>query len=146
VQAVLEDVMNDFASHLRRNLMAQIVQRPLYSSVAPIPVLGCHADDQPFYLIPGSRPTRATMFAAIVFLGDESSLPSQEGLRRNDRGDFAEQAPPEHFRLGRQASALTVVQAEAFGSQLLAHLVFFAEIIDGVALLLAQPSRNRNQQ
>jgi hypothetical protein len=26
------------------------------------------------------------------------------------------------------------------------HLVFFAEIIDGVALLLAQLSRNRNQQ
>jgi len=25
-------------------------------------------------------------------------------------------------------------------------LGFFAEIIDGVALLLAQPSRNRNQQ
>ena len=87
------------------------------------------------------------MFAAIVFLGDESSVPSQEGLRRNDRGDFAKQAPPEHLRLGRQAPALIVVQAEAFGSQLLAqHLVFLAEIIDGVALLLAQPSRNRNQQ
>lgn len=87
------------------------------------------------------------MFAAIVFLGDESSVPSQEGLRRNDRGDFAKQAPPENLRLGRQAPTLIVVQAEAFDSQLLAqHLVFFAEIIDGVALLLAQPSRNRNQQ
>jgi hypothetical protein len=39
-QAVLlENVGNGAA----RNLMAQIVQRPLYSSVAPIPVLGCHA-------------------------------------------------------------------------------------------------------
>jgi hypothetical protein len=87
------------------------------------------------------------MFAAVVFLGDEPPVPSQEGLRRNDRSDFAKKAPPERLRLSRQAPALIVVQAEAFGSQLLAqHLVFFAEIVDGVALLLAQPSRNRNQQ
>ena len=54
---------------------------------------------------------------------------------------------PGILALAAKRRALIVVQVEAFGSQLLAqHLVFFAEIIDGVALLLAQPSRNRNQQ
>ena len=129
------------------DLVAQIVQRPLYPPVAPIPILRCHTDDRLFYRIPGSRPARTTVFTAIVFPGDQLPVPGQQGLRRDDRRDFPEDATPEHPGLGSQAPTLIVVQTEAFGSQLLAQYpVFFAEIVDRVALLLAQPTGYGNHE
>jgi len=72
-------------------------------------------------------------------------VPSQEGLRRNDGGDFPQQPTPEHLRFDRQA-ALIVVQPGALSAELLPqHPFLFAEVIDGVALLLAQPTGDRNQ-
>jgi hypothetical protein len=85
------------------------------------------------------------MFAAIVFLGDESSVPSQEGLRRNDRGDFAKQAPGAARASSPWPPSVGVDRRSGGGVWLpvaRAALGFFAEIVDGVALLLAQ----RNQQ
>ncbi|MDH4188001.1 MAG: hypothetical protein OEV08_13490, partial [Nitrospira sp.] len=71
----------------------------------------------------------------------------QEGLRRDDSGDFAKDATPKQLGLGCQAAALIVVQTESFASQLLPeHSVLFAEVIDGVTLLLAQPAGDGNQQ
>jgi hypothetical protein len=74
-------------------------------------------------------------------------VPSQEGFRRNDCGNFPKNATPEHLRLDRQATALIVVQPEALSAELLPqHPILFAEVINDVALLLAQPTGDRNQQ
>ena len=71
----------------------------------------------------------------------------QQGLRSDDGGDFTKDATAKHLGLGCQASALIVVQAESFSSELLAeHPVLLPQVIDRVALLLAQPSGDRNQQ
>jgi len=71
----------------------------------------------------------------------------QEGFRRDDCRDFPKNATPEHLRLGRQAPELIVVQPESFASQLLPqHSILLAEVIDRVALLLAQPTGNGNQK
>ena len=73
--------------------MAQIGQRSLDSPVAPIPVLGGHADHQLLDLILRARTSRATLLAAIIFPGDELAVPSQERLRRDEGRQFMKHAP-----------------------------------------------------
>jgi len=130
-----------------RDLAAQIGQRTLDPPVAPIPVLRCHAKEQVLNLIPGSGPAGAALFAPIVFLGDQLPMPSQERLGSDDGGNFMKDATAQLFGLGCQAPTLVVVQTETLVPELLPeHPVLFAEVIDRVALLLTQPSGDRNQQ
>jgi hypothetical protein len=87
------------------------------------------------------------VLAPIVLLGDQLPVPGQEGFRRDDCRDFPKNATPEHLRLGRQAPALIVVQPETLSSELLPQYpVFFAEVIDRVALLLVQPADDGNHE
>ena len=80
-------------------------------------------------------------------LSDRLPMPSQQGLGSDDGGDFTKDATAKHLGLGCQASALIVVQTGSFSSELLAeHPVLLPQVIDRVALLLAQPSGDRNQQ
>ena len=89
--------------------MAQIGHRSLDTPIAPIPVLSGHASDEILKLIESSGSTRGAVLAAIVFHGDQLSVPSQEGFRRDDGGDFTQQATPQRFGLGGQAAALIIV-------------------------------------
>src|ERR1019366_7066256 len=79
-QTVLPKNVGDGAA---RDLVAQIGQRTLYSPVAPIPVLGGHAHHQLLDVILRARSSRATPLAAIIFPGNQLTVPSQEGLRRD---------------------------------------------------------------
>ena len=68
--------------------MAQVGQGPLDSSIAPAAVLRGHADNQVLNLIADMRPAKATLFAAIIFLGDQSAMPGQKRLWCDDSGQF----------------------------------------------------------
>jgi hypothetical protein len=88
----------------------------------------------------------ASMVPPIVLLGDQLPVPGQEGFRRDDGGEFTQKATPDLLGLGCQAPALVIVQAESLVSELCPeNSVLFAEIIDGLPLLLAQPTGNRNE-
>src|SRR5437016_311943 len=82
-----------------RHFMAQIGQCALYSSVAPIPVLSGHADHQLLDLILHVGASRAPPSAAIIFPGDQPTMPSQERLRRDDGGQFMKHAPTQFLGL-----------------------------------------------
>jgi hypothetical protein len=74
-------------------------------------------------------------------------VPGQERFRRDDCRNFPKDATPEHLRLGGQAAALVVVQTESLVAELLPqHSILLAEVIDRVALLLAQPTGDGNEQ
>jgi hypothetical protein len=74
-------------------------------------------------------------------------VPGQESFRRDDGGDFPQDSTAKHLGLGRQATALVVVQTETLVAELLSqHPVLFTQIIDGVPLLLTQPAGDGNQQ
>ena len=60
------------------DLMAQVGQRSLDSTVAPISILAGHTYHQPLNLILRTRPAWATSLAAIVLLGDQPAVPGQE--------------------------------------------------------------------
>ena len=94
-----------------------------------------------------SGTTGPTLLAAVILLGNQLPVSGQEGLRRYDGCDFPQDATPQHLGPGGQAAALVVVQTESLVPELLPeHPVLFAEVIDRIALLLTQPSGDRNQQ
>ena len=86
-----------FPEHVRegapRNLVAQIGQGALDSSVAPILVLRGHAHDRLLSLLAHTGTPRATLSAALMFPGDELAVPSQAALRRGAGGQFTKHAP-----------------------------------------------------
>jgi hypothetical protein len=74
--------------------MAKIGQDSLYSPVAPIVVLSGHADHQLLDFIQRARASGTTLLTAIILSGDQSPMPGQERLRRDDGGQFMKYAGP----------------------------------------------------
>jgi hypothetical protein len=70
-------------------------------------------------------------------------MPCQQGVRTHDGSDLPEHSPPQVLRLGGQANALIVGEAQPARSELLAeHAVLRREIVDHFALRsLIQPAR-----
>ncbi len=89
-QAVL---LQNLGHGAARYLTAQVGQRSLSSSIALIPVLRGHADDQVLDRILHPGTARATLLAAIILSGDQSAMPSQERLRRDDGSQFMKHTP-----------------------------------------------------
>jgi hypothetical protein len=126
--------------------VAQIGQRPLDPPIAPIPVLASQANDQIRDLMAGSRPTWPPALAAVILLGDQLSVPGQQGFWRDEGGHFPQDATAEHLCSCSQAATLIVVQSEAPSYESLPQYpVFLAEVLNGVTLLLAEPPGNRDQ-
>ena len=73
-------------------------------------------------------------------------MPSQEGGRRHEGGQFLKCAPPQFPGSHRQASALVVVEAQPLTSELFAqHAILFLKIVDDILMVLVQPAGERNQ-
>jgi len=127
--------------------MAQISERPLNSSVAPIAVFGGHADHQLPDLVWGARTTTTTLLAAIIFPRDQSAMPGQQRLRRDQRGQFVKNPSAQFLGPDRQASTLVIVQAQPSVAELFPkNSVLFLEVVDDILLLLVQPAREGNHQ
>src|SRR5262249_50280524 len=91
-------------------------------------------------------PSGTTTRTAVVALGDEGSVPRQQRVRRDDRGELAHQASSQRPRLRGEPTALVVGETQAPGAELFAQdTVLFQEIVDDVALLLVEPAGERDQ-
>jgi PRTRC genetic system ThiF family protein len=143
-KAVLpQNVGNGAAS----DLVAELGQCSLDSPIASISVLGGHTDHQTFDLVSGARTAGAALQAALIFLGDQATVPSQECRRRHDGGYFMEQAPAQFLGPDCQTSALVIVKAKSLTSELLAqHAVLFLKTVDHILLTLVQPASDGDQE
>lgn len=73
--------------------MTRIGQCSLNPPAAPVTVFRGHADNQVLNLLAGMGAAKATLFAPVIFLGDQSAMPGQELLRGNDNGQFMKDPP-----------------------------------------------------
>ena len=120
-----------------RYLVPQVGQRSLDSPVTPISILLGHADHQILDLFSGARTAGASLLAAIILLGDQPAVPSQQRCRRHDGSQFLKHTPAQFLGSDRQASALIIVKAHPLASELFAqNTVLFVKIFDDVLLLL----------
>jgi hypothetical protein len=73
-------------------------------------------------------------------------VPRQQGVRRHDRGDVPQDAAAEGLGSCRQSSALIVGEPQPSGAELFAeNAVLLLKMVDGIALLLVQPTGERDQ-
>ena len=83
----------------------------------------------------------------IPLAGDEFSMPAQERVRSDDRGQFVEGFAAERLALEGQAAALVIVQENAtlaeFFSQ---HLILSQQILDRVLLVSVDPTGQDEKQ
>ena len=93
--------------------VAQIRQCASDAIVTPGFVSSCDLKDQLFKLRIDGRPTRlASLFRSVELLGDESAVPGEDRVRRNDTGHPCEQRPAEAFADLGQRPSLAVGKPE----------------------------------
>src|SRR5450759_4087184 len=125
------------------NLVTQIGQRPLDATIAPIPVLFGHSHYQVLGLPGGARPSRSALPTAVVLPGNQLSMPGQQRLGRDNRGHLGQNLPSQSFGLGRQATALVIVEPQPTAIELLAkHPVLLAKVVNDLLLALIHPPGN----
>jgi hypothetical protein len=91
--------------------------------------------------------TDSLAVAAIVFSGNQLSVPNQKRFGCDYGCHFSKDPSAELLGFGCQASALVVAETKPFVPQLLPqNPILFLEIVNDVALLLPPPARNRNEQ
>jgi len=73
-------------------------------------------------------------------------MPTENRVRRHNRGDLPEDPTSEPFAEDSQATALVIGQPQSPAAQLrLQDAVFFPEILDGFMLLLLHKANESNQ-
>src|SRR5438552_3700503 len=105
LNALLLKNVGDGAARYR---VSQIAQRTLNPRVSPIAVPLRHADDKTSDLPHDSWPTGTSAVAAIIFIGDQLPMPTQQGLWGDDRGDILEHSPAEFPGFRSQTTALII--------------------------------------
>jgi hypothetical protein len=79
---------------------------------------------------------------AVVFAGDQMSMPREQGVRADNGADFPEHPSRQELGFGGQANALIVGEAPPARAELRAeYAILGLEIVDHVALLLVDPAR-----
>src|SRR5207245_1664152 len=92
------------------------------------------------------RSSRATPCTPVVFLCDQYPVPRQQRVRRHNRGEVPQNAASECLGFRRQPTALSVGEAHTSGPQLFPQdTVLFVEVVDDIALLLAHPTGERDE-
>jgi hypothetical protein len=85
--------LQNIGNRAARDLVPEVGQRTLDPTIAPIPVLFSHADDQRLDLIGGTRSPRSTLSTAVVLLSDQFAMPSEQGFGRHNGGHLRQKLP-----------------------------------------------------
>ena len=80
-------------------------------------------------------------------LGNELPVPAEDGVGRDERGDFGEGVPPDRLAADRESATLIVGQSESSTPELLLQdAVLFSEILNDCVLMADDPAgEGRNQ-
>ena len=85
--------------------------------------------------------------AAVVGLGDQSPVPAENRVRRDDAGDLHQDAPSEFLAAHGESTALVVGQAKRSGAQVLPEdPILLPEIRDQVVLVAVHPASERENE
>jgi hypothetical protein len=104
----------DVAHGDRVEMMPQICQGTLDTAIAPGWILLGHADDELLHLLGNTGSAMlTTLHTPVKLLGDQSRVPMQERVRRDDRGDLFEALATERMGQCGEAAAFGIGQAQS---------------------------------
>jgi len=87
------------------------------------------------------------LLTAIILLGNQLPVPSQQRLRSHDCCDLTKQSSAQFLRFGCQSTALIIAKSHSAGANLFSkNLIFFHEVFDDMLLMLVHPASNRDEE
>ena len=128
--------------------MVLMLELTLYPRISPARVLFGHPDNQLADLRHDTR-TPDSLPRISPFRSDESPVPREDRLRRDDGGDLAQGLPAQRLSFRRQSTALVVGETHAFPARLellFQDAVLFDQVGDHVRLLTGDPAGERRQE
>lgn len=109
-------VLQDRFDRVPSDVVAEVLQSATNTRVAPGRILVRHAHDQRSDVRLGSRATRAPRLRTVVLRGDESPVPTQDGVRCHDARDSREVPTAEDAAFHGETASLIVGQAQSSGT------------------------------
>jgi len=91
-------------------------------------------------------PTWRAGATGIVFLGDEQSVPGQQGIRTDETGELVQSRATEAFAFAGQSSSLIRIEPRLFTQLFFKNVNLLLEIRDDVLLIAAHPTSDRNKE
>ena len=93
------------------------------------------------------RPASTAAGAAVVCLGDQSPVPAENRVRRDDAGDLHQDAPSEFLAAHGESTALGIGQAKRPRVQVLPEdPILLPEIRDQIVLVAVHPASERENE
>ena len=84
--------------------------------------------------------------AVIPLPRHQHTVPTEDGIRREERAYFAEELAAEHLSLDSQTAPLIVAEQEAFLAEfLLEHLILGSQVLDDFLLLTVHPTSENHE-
>ena len=128
---------------------AEVVEGSADPRVSPAHVLKRHAHDKcsDLQLLARAAWTAPAVLAAVIFVGDELSVPAEDRVRCGDRCDLAEEFATEHPPLHCQSLAPVLAEPDGLVAELVAEgSVLLSQVGDDVCLLAVHPASEEEQQ
>src|SRR5262249_16828725 len=138
-------LLQNVGHRLECEQVTEIGQCPLNSAIAPAAILLRHARHQLRNLAncPGSPWTAVS--AAVIFLSNQFSMPSQKRLWSHDGGELVEELSADLLRFRCQSATLIIVETHAAVADLLSKdPILLDQILDELLLMLVHPAGQRD--
>jgi hypothetical protein len=128
--------------------MSQIRQGALHAAVSPGRILFSHANDELLNLLGDAGSARVlTVLAAVKLPGDESLVPSHEGVGCGERGELFEAPAAKRVSKRSETTALGVSEPEPSAAELgFEDLILFSKVGDHLLLVPIDPAGDHGDQ
>src|SRR5208283_3088290 len=115
----------DVGNRPTADFVSEIAERTLDPPISPGAIVPRHAHDQRLDLI------CIPLLASIVLLRNQTPMPGQQRLRRNDRTQLFKHLPSDPLGLGGQTAAVVVGETQPLPTQLLPqNTILLPKVID----------------
>ena len=127
--------------------VAEVRERAADPRVAPPRIVDRHPDHKLGDVLSGHWSTSTSAGAAIVFLGDQSPVPTQDRIRGDDARDLRQDPPAEFVTAHSESTTLGVRQAKRPRAQVFSEdPILLPEIVDQIVLVTVHPASEREDE
>ncbi len=127
--------------------VAEVRERAADPRVAPPRIVDRHPDHELGDVLSGHWSTSTSAGAAIVFLGDQSPVPTQDRIRGDDARDLRQDPPAEFVTAHSESTMLGVRQAKRPRAQVFSEdPILLPEIVDQIVLVTVHPASEREDE
>ena len=127
--------------------VAEVRERAADPRVAPPRIVDRHPDHELGDVLSGHWSTSTSAGAAIVFLGDQSPVPTQDRIRGDDARDLRQDPPAECVTAHSESTTLGVRQAKRPRAQVFSEdPILLPEIVDQIVLVTVHPASEREDE